>query len=57
MIRHDKNRLKVTAVRRGNQITANSFNTQILIATRTASGQWKPAPRVYVDAHQPAIFP
>jgi hypothetical protein len=56
MIRHDKNRLKVVAVREGSLITADSFNTQIVIATRTVGGQWKPAQRVHIDAHQPAIF-
>jgi hypothetical protein len=56
MIRHDKNRLKVTAVPQGSLITAEAFNTQLLIAARTVGGQWKPAQRVHIDAHQPAIF-
>ena len=55
LIRHDRNRLAVTAVCDPDKITAATFNTTIVIATRYPSGRWKQAPRVHVDGHQPAI--
>jgi hypothetical protein len=50
-----KNRLKVQALRGSDRITANAFNVKLLIAVGSG-GQWKPASRIHVDAHQPAIF-
>jgi hypothetical protein len=56
MIRQDRNRISVKAVRSDDRITAVSFNSTIVIATKTRAGKWKLADRLHIDGHQPPMF-
>jgi len=39
LIRHDRNRIAVTAVRGADKITATAFNTDVVMGTRSATRQ------------------